>query len=65
MKGLFLYSDIYMALSHLGFDESKKSESSLNYDLLDFRSIRIINRLIQFINEKKVSLESLIKGLTQ
>jgi hypothetical protein len=25
MKGLFLYEDIFMALSHLGFDESKIS----------------------------------------
>lgn len=65
MKELFLYNDIYLALSHVGFNESKKSELSLNYDLLDFHSIRLINRLIAFINEKNTSLEFLIKGLSQ
>ena len=63
MKGLYLYNDIFLALSHLGFDEGKKSES-LNYESLDFRSIRIIKRLNEFINQKSISLDKLLGGFT-
>ena len=64
------YTDLSEAFDPLEIRDYKtpkgqKASNMINYDLLDLRSIRLINRMIHYLGSQQVSFTDFMKDIIQ
>lgn len=65
-----LYQEIHAILKPLGIQDFKipkaePNQITLDYGILDYQSIRLVNRLIHYLGTNKILFADFLKGLIQ
>ena len=68
--GTYLYSDVRDVFTVLGIRDFKtpkgtQNTNHLNYEKLDLRSIRLINRLINYLGSERIAFSTYMQDMVQ
>ena len=67
-NGMILYHDISLIMATMGIKDFKvpvgqKTNSHLDYNILDLKSIRLMNRMIHFLGSKDISFTQFMNDI--